>query len=457
MKTENESDLKKTYWNTVIHSVLMFGGQMFMQIVDLIFCSRLGPEASATAGTATSLFAWFMVVGNGLVYCLEYFIPHALGEGDEKKAHSFFYSGVLASTLVSIFSTVGLCLLAMNVDWLGVNPAITDSLATFTTIISISYLPLFLSPTLRVELQCRGRNHTTSIAFIAGNLLNIVLNWALIHGHLGLPALGLIGSAWANVISRFTIFAILWISVIQARAQLASIPIRWSEVHYRDYLARIFRMGLPSSLHMLFEMGAFILVSMFAAQMSTTQNAAHSIILNIATFIFMTPLGLGSAAALTLSRLNGEKRHALAIRYGWFTIRLGWIYAFFSCAFLFLFQKQLFGIYTSDAETIAYGSSILIIAAIFQAGDVTQVILAGCLRGFGKTKIQAIVNGIGHWLIGLPVGLFFAYHLNWQVRGLWIGLATGLFVVALGLYVFWQKTIHQHRAILDSEKMDAVL
>lgn len=440
MRLESESELKKTYWNTLIHSVIMFAGQSLMQLVDMVFCGKLGANAIATVGTSTSLFAWFMVVGNGLVYCLEYLIPHALGEKNDKEAHSFYYSGLMVSTLVSVFSTAGLALLAFNSALIGTNLAIQGDVTTFSTIIALSYFPVFLIPTLRVELQARGRPNESTYAFLIGNILNVFLNWALIFGHAGLPELGLMGSAWANVISRFGIFFYLLAKTLHVRSKLESIPIHWMKVNYQKYGGKILRMGFPSSVHMLFEMGAFILVSTLASSMATTQNAAHSIILSIATFVFMIPLGLGSAAALTLSKLNGEKRHALAIHYGWSTIKLGWGYALISSSFLIVFQKPLFALYTSDAETTAMGASILFIAAIFQAADATQVIIAGCLRGFGKVKIQAIANGVGHWLIGLPIGLFFAYRLNWQVRGLWVGLSTGLFFVAITLFYFWKKT-----------------
>jgi MATE family multidrug resistance protein len=452
----SESELKKTYWNTVFHSVMLFAGQMSMQIVDLIFCSRLGADASATAGTATSLFAWFMVVGNGVVFSLEYLIPHALGEKNESKAHSLYYSGWMVSILVSLFSTCALILLAFRVDWFGINPQIAGDVTRFTSVLALSYLPLFMSPTLRVELQSRGHPHVSSYAFILGNLLNVFLNWALIHGHAGLPALGLIGSAWSNVISRFFIMAILWITAWIARSKI-QIPIHWRQVRYREFVPQIVKLGTPASLHMLFEMGAFILVSTLAAQFTTDQAAAHSIILNIATFVFMFPLGFSSAAALTLSRLNGEKRHQLAIQYGWSTIKLGWVYALISSTFLIVFQKQLFALYSHDARIFEIGSQILLIAAFFQLGDATQVIVSGCLRGFGKTGIQAVVNGIGHWLIGLPIGLYFSYRLQWQVRGLWIGLSTGLIVVAIVLLYFWKKTTHTAETLKASESIEATL
>ena len=439
---ESESSLKKTYWNTVIHSVVTFMGQSLMQIVDLFFCGTLGSEASATVGTSGSLYSWFMIIGIGLVLSLEYWIPNSLGEKDETKAHSFYYAGILVALFVSLLSTLGFWLLSQHTGLLGVNPTIQAPVASFAQIIAISYFPVFLIPTFRVELQVRGHPHDTTYAFLVGNILNVFLNWALIHGHLGLPELGLNGCAWANLLSRFGILFYLWARVNNIRSKLPTIPVHWKNISYRYFVRKIIHMGLPTSLHMLFEMGAFILVSMLAANLSPSQNAAHVITITLASFMFMIPLGLGSAAALTLSKLNGEKRHALAIHFGKYTIRLGLIYALVGSLILILFRDPIFKIYSNDPETIRIGTSLLFIAALFQLGDASQVILAGCLRGFGLTKIQAVVNALGHWGIGLPLGLYLGYHLHWEIRGFWVGLSTGLFSVALGLYYFWTKAIH---------------
>jgi MATE family multidrug resistance protein len=216
-------------------------------------------------------------------------------------------------------------------------------------------------------------------------------------------------------------------------------------------------MGMPISLQMFFEMGAFIIVGMLASKLSTVQNASHSITISIATMLFMIPLGLSSAAALTLSKLNGEKQHRLAVRYGWSTIRLGLIYAVSGSFLILLLQKWILRIYTQDPETIGVSEKILWIAALFQIGDASQVILAGCLRGFGKSRTQAIVNGIGHWLIGLPVGLFCAYVLKWEVFGLWIGLCAGLFAVAFGLFYFWKKAISEPDLVIEKETKEITL
>jgi len=400
-------------------------------------------------GTATSLYAWFMIIGIGLVLSLEYWIPHSLGSKDEVKASSFYYAGILVALVVSLFSTLGFWWVGDHTSLFGVNPAIQPSVASFAHIIAISYFPVFLIPTLRVELQARGYPHDTTYAFIIGNILNVFLNWALIHGYCGLPELGLNGCAWANTIARFAILFYLWARVNNVRAKLPSIPVHWKKISYVDYVTKIVHMGLPTSLHMLFEMGAFILVSMLAATLSPSQNAAHVITISLASFMFMVPLGLGSAAALTLSKLNGEKRHALAVKYGQDTIRLGLLYAIVGSAVLIIFREPIFRIYSNDPETIKVGCTLLFIAALFQLGDASQVILAGCLRGFGQTKIQAIVNAIGHWAIGLPLGLFLGFYLHWEIKGFWIGLSSGLFSVALGLYFFWKKAVrHQGEAVV---------
>ena len=409
-----------------------------MQVVDLLFCRNLGSQASATVGTASNFMAWFIIVGVGLVSSLEYYVPHSLGAKDDEKAHSYFYAGIGVAIGIGFFSMLGLFLLGHYNSVLGVNPEIQNTVAYFCSVTAPSYFAIFLVPILRVELQSRGFPRTSTYAFIFANLLNIFLNWVLVLGHLGVPALGLRGSPWASLLSRVGLLIFLWVRVAQVRSTLEVKINKWS-ISYRYYIRRILKMGLPTSLHLLFEMGAFILVSTLAARLSSAQNAAHSICLSIVSFSFMIPLGMSSAASLTMSKAMGEKNPAVAAHFARMTIRAGLIYACCSSLLISVFRKQILQFYTIDLETIAIGSSLLVIAAFFQFGDVLQVIFSGVLRGTGETKIQAQVNAIGHWLIGVPVGLFCGFYLHGGVRGLWVGLCAGLLSVAAGLAIRWKK------------------
>jgi MATE family multidrug resistance protein len=408
-----------------------------MQVVDLLFCRDLGSTASATVGTATALFAWFMIVGLGVVSSLEYLIPHSIGANENEKAHSYFYSGVWVAVAVSLFSMIGLGVLIQGVELFGINPELREPVQHFCYVIAASYLPVFLVPVLRVELQARGYPHDSTYAFLFANLLNIFLNWVLVLGHLGSPAYGLVGSAWANLLSRYGLLAYLVIRTYRVRASLPPPTVRKSWT--REYVARIIRMGAPTSLHLLFEMGAFCFVGTLAARLSSAQNAAHAISISLASFVFMIPMGLSSAAALTMGHANGEKQPTLAFQLGRKTIGLGLIYALIGSLAIILLRYSLMELYTSDEETIRVGASLLLVAAVFQFGDSMQVILAGCIRGFGETTIQAKINAIGHWLIGIPLGVVLGFHFGYQITGLWIGLCAGLFSVAFGLFLYWRR------------------
>jgi len=422
------------YRQVLIHSVWTFFGQSLMQVVDLLFCRDLGSVATATVGTSTSFFAWFMILGIGIFSSLEYLIPHSLGAKDEHKAESYFLSGALLITLLSVASMMGLIFLTRLGSAFGMDPNIQSSVTHFSSILALSFLPTFLIPLLRVELQARGLSHDTTVAFILGNLLNVFLNWALIFGHSGFPALGIMGSAWSNVLSRAFILFFLLIRVKQSRM---TNPFRlpFSQIPWKLRMKTILRLGGPTSLQMLFEIGAFILVSTLASRFPAHENAAHAIAISLASFVFMIPAGMGSAAALTISRALGEGSPEMSKKLGDQTLKIGLLYAVIGSVLIFLFRFGVMGLYTEDPRTVSIGAKLLLITSLFQLGDALQVILSGCIRGFGETKVQAKMNGIGHGVIGVPTGIFLCYYCNLGIQGLWIGLSTGLFSVAflLGL------------------------
>ncbi len=417
------------YWPVVFHSVATFLGQSLMQVVDLVFCRDLGSVASATIGTGTAFLAWFIILGIGLLSSLEYLIPHAYGSGEPLKAEETFRAGVGLSVLVSLLSMIGLATVARLAPMYGMNPELVDPVVRFCDLLAWSIPPILLTPVIRVELQCRGLPNTSTEALLVGNLLNVLLNWLWVGGHAGFPALGVQGSAWANVGSRWFIVLFLFWSLSRKSAIPALSPSRILESMKLRALP-ILRLGFPAALHMMFEVGAFILVGLLASRFDSSQNAAHAIAISLASFVFMIPAGLSSAAALTMSHSLGLGDPSEAVRRGRHTLLLGLAYATCGSLFFFFFRDPLVALYTTDEATRSIGVQLILIAGFFQFGDALQVILAGCLRGLGETKTQAIMNAIGHWGLGIPLGLYLGFWKNRGVEGFWIGLSIGLFTVA---------------------------
>jgi len=108
---------------------------------------------------------------------------------------------------------------------------------------------------------------------------------------------------------------------------------------------------------------------------------------------------------------------------------------------LFIWPASLIRIFTTDPRIIKIGVDLLIIAAAFQLFDGTQAVATGVLRGIGETRKPMIVNAIGHWVLGLPVGYALCFHFAWGVAGLWVGLSIGLVLSAVVLVaVWWRRT-----------------
>jgi MATE family multidrug resistance protein len=155
----------------------------------------------------------------------------------------------------------------------------------------------------------------------------------------------------------------------------------------------------------------------------------------------MVPLGLSSASAVRVGHAIGARDEPRAVLAGWTAVATGCAIMSLIGLALFLWPEALISAFTTDQRVIDIGVRLLAIAAAFQLFDGTQAVVTGVLRGIGDTRSPMIINVIGHWLFGLPVGYALCFGYAWGVLGLWVGLSVGLVFTALVLTaVWWKKT-----------------
>jgi len=440
--------LTRLAWPVILAEI----GWMAMGIVDTLMVGSLGPAAIGGVGVAGILFFAVGSCSMGILLGLDPVVAQAYGAGRHEACRRWLWQGLWLGTLTAVPLAGVLWLEREHVARLGLHPAILPVVRGNLDILWLSLIPLFVYAATRRYLQAIGIVRPVMIALIAANVVNAIGNWALIYGHLGLPALGTDGAAWATLIARVAMALVLVVTVVAHDWNRRETAPVW-RVRRRPAaaeLATLLRLGVPAALQMVFEVGVFALASAMAASQRPAAIAAHQISLELAGLAFMVPLGIASAAAVRVGHAVGRGDGVGAGRAGWAAIALGAAAMATTALAFLLLPRVLVGAFTHDPEVIRTGTVLLAVGAVFAVFDGVQVIATGALRGLGDTRRPMIWNLVGHWGMGLPIGWTLAFVAGWGVVGIWVGLSTGLIVVGIALTRAWARAARASaRSIAD--------
>ena len=416
-----------------------------MGTVDILMVRALGPSAIGAVGVGSMLFMALAVFGIGVLLGLDTLIAQSFGAGQRDECHRWFVHGLVMSVILTIPLTFVAWVAIARLDLWGFDLTVLNLTEPYLRIVTWSVLPLLLYTAFRRYLQAMGVVKPTMVILLTANLVNVLANWMLIHGNLGAPALGVDGAGWATFISR-SYLALGLLSVVVWRDAHTDYGLRRvSWVIERSRLMQLLWLGLPAAIQVTLEVGVFSAASALAGRLVPVALAAHQITLNMASFTFMVPLGLASAAAVRVGHAVGRQDTYGANQAGWTAVMLGVFCMAFASAIFLLIPSRLMGLFTVDLTVVDLGVTLLFVAAIFQVFDGLQGVLTGALRGLGDTRTPMFLNLAGHWAFGLPLGYTICFVLGYGVVGLWIGLSAGLIVVSLLLLMVWGRRMTQLR------------
>jgi MATE family multidrug resistance protein len=418
-------------------------GLMSMGLVDTLMVGRLGPAAIAATGMGSSVFTAIFIFGTGLMLGLDALVSQSMGAGRPDECLRWLHQGIVLAVLITPGVMLVTWLAFLTIDAWGLNPEIGALARPYLRVIALSTAPLLFYAAFRRYLQGIHVVRPVMYALITANVVNAVGNAILIYGRLGAPALGVAGSAWSTCIARAYMAVFLYVAIRREhrrRAVHPRVPFAISAHRLRQLLA----LGAPAASQFTLEVGVFALATALAARLDAVSSASHQIALNIVSLTFMVPLGLASAGAVRVGHAVGARDVARARRAGWTTLALGASIMIVLGLTLFAFPDAMLSGFTTDARVLQIGSRLLVIAAAFQLFDGTQAVTTGILRGIGDTRTPMVMNFIGHWVLGLPVGYALCFPLMWGVAGLWIGLSIGLIFCAVALTATWIVRTRRH-------------
>jgi len=429
-------------------------GWMTMGLVDTLMVGRIGPEAIGAVGIGSSLFMAICIFAMGLLLGLDTLVAHAFGAGRLDECHRWLASGVTLSLLLSIPITIVILVLSSALSGWGLDPAVLRLTQPYLDVLAWSIPPLLLYASFRRYLQGMGSVRPVTAALVFANVLNAFVNWLLIFGHLGAPAMGVRGSAWATVGARIVMAAVLLVVIVYrerslVRSRLTAVRSRgtrtvsgWPILPIDPAaIRRLLELGLPAASQVTLEVGVFAAATALAGRLAPSALAAHQIAVNLASVTFMVPLGIASAGAVRVGHAVGRRDALGAARSGWTAILFGVSFMSLAAAAFLLLPRALIGAFTSDPAVVSIGVSLLFVAALFQLFDGVQAVSTGTLRGLGDTRTPMLWNLAGHWFIGLPLGYTLCFTLGFGVIGLWWGLSTGLIICGIALVTVWARSV----------------
>lgn len=418
---------------------------MAMQLVDTAFVGRLGAEAIGGVSIGNAVYATFMVLGIGVLLGVDYLISHAFGAGRLRECHSILVQSLYLAVFASLPAIALMYGASYFLGMLGIEPAVAVQAGIYLKWLSFSLLPFLLFSAFRQYLQAMGVAGPILVILLIANIVNAFFNWVFVFGNLGFPKMGVAGSGFATCLARtYSVVAIALYVLLRDRKQSLGLAKVSLKISYKR-LGQLIRLGMPAGIQLLLEVGVFALATMLAGRLGAVPLAAHQIALHLASIAFMIPLGLSAAAAVRVGQALGQGHQHRAVRVGWTALGMSVVVMSVSGLTFYVAAEPLMRLFTIDEAVISTGASLMLIAAFFQLFDGIQVVGTGVLRGWGDTRSPVIANLVGHWLFGLPAGTLLCFWAAWGVRGLWIGLSTGLISVALMLLWVWSRRVARYR------------
>ena len=399
-----------------------------MNFVDTLMAGRLPDKEIALAGIATGGAIWsaMLMFILGLLMAVQPVVAQLDGAGNRPEGGAAARQGLWIALAAAIPFVIFLRSGEFMLQLMAVDTDIIPTAVEYMDAVSWGAPAICLLLMLRFFSEGSGHTRPTMYMGLLGIGLNVPLNYVLMFGKLGLPALGAEGCGFATSI------------VIWSQLLMMVLYVRWHS-HFKDFdlygrwdwpqwpeISKLVKIGLPIGAGIFVEGSLFVGAALLIARLGALPASAHLIAINYSALMFMIPLGLASAVTTRVGNALGREEPEAARYAGLIGLLIVLFTQTLSAATMVIIPEFIVKIYTSDLEITAIAVSLLFYSAIFQYADGIQICAAGALRGLKDTVIPMFINTISYLVIGLSVGYYLTFNMAMGPAGMWIGMIVGL-------------------------------
>lgn len=426
-------------FKTQAKSLLRLGGPLMvnnlavagMQFADAVMAGSIGARELAAVAVGGSFWFLGFTLCLGILMAISPIVSRHFGAKNFNLIGRYTRQGIYLSLLMGIpMILLGQYVAAPALESFGIDPEFRDLTVEYVGAITYGAPAIFIFLALRFTTE--GVGHTRPIMYTSMFALscNVFLNYVLMFGHFGAPAMGAVGCGYASAISMWAVmFALSGYMLLSPHYRRFHIFSRLAPLRLSAF-KEILTLGFPIAITITAEAGLFSAVSILMGTRGTEITAAHQIAISFASTMFMIPLALSAATTVMVGKLLGSGQPREARISG--TVGI-WLCAGFmtvSAAFLLVFRDPVVGMYTSDPVVTGIAISLLLMAAVFQIADGIQIGAAGALRGYKDTAIPMLINMFAFWVLAFPLAYLAAVTYKAPPNMVWAGFVVGLGVAA---------------------------
>jgi len=403
-----------------------------MNFVDTVMAGRLPSKEialAAIAATGGAIWSAVLMFVIGVMMAVQPVVAHLDGAGSRLEAGATVRQGMWLALAAAIPYVVILLYGDVLLQGMGVDSSIIPTAGEYLRALAWGAPAISVLLLLRFFSEGTGHTRPTMYVGLLGILLNIPLNYILMFGKLGLPALGARGTGYATSIVIWLQLIVLFTYIRTHGHFRAYAPFRGWPKHWGpqwEQIAQLLKIGLPIGTGIFVEGSLFVGAALLIARLGPVPAAAHLVAINFSALMFMVPLGLASAITTRVGNALGRGDPQAARYAGLIGLLIMLFTQTLSASSMLLFPEFIVGIYTNDAAITTIAVGLLFFSAIFQYADGIQICAAGALRGMKDTVLPMFINIVSYLLIGLSVGYYLTFNLAMGPAGMWIGMIVGL-------------------------------
>jgi MATE family multidrug resistance protein len=411
--------------------IISQAGQMLTGIADNAMVGRVDKTLLAASAFSNSVFNIWMLFGLGFSIGLTPLVGVAFGKKDFSKISKLLRHSLLLNTLMTILLFGVLLFIETQMHHFGQEAHVLKEAYPYFRIVTYSLFPLLLFMTAKQFAEGVESTKPAMIFTLISNLMNIFLNYTLIYGNFGFEPMGLVGAGIATLWSRIFQALGMWAYLLMSPRFRPFLVNFFESVFDKQTFLEILKISLPIGFQIIIEVSAFAIGTIMMGWVGTAQLAAHQIALGLCSLTFLMASGFSTALTIRSSNFMGSKDFKQVRLCVYAGVHLTLVFMFFTSLIFVIWRVYLAELHSQDLEVINIAASLMLIAALFQLFDGTQVVSLGALRGIADVKFPTYMVLIAHGFITIPVSYLLTFTFGLDEHGIWIGFLIGLAAAAI--------------------------